>query len=91
MPFDWDPNKAQANLWKHRISFEEAVTVFGDPNLIFTLDLEHSYGEEREWAIGETENGNILVVVFTMRKDDIRIISARPATQKEINRYESGI
>ena len=83
MPFEWDPNKAQTNLWKHRISFEEAATIFGDP--------EHSYGEEREWAIGETENGMVLVVVFTMREDEIRIISARPATKQEINRYESGI
>ena len=91
MPFEWDPNKAQTNLWKHRISFEEAATIFGDPNLMFTIDPEHSYGEEREWAIGETENGMVLVVVFTMREDEIRIISARPATKQEINRYESGI
>ena len=91
MSFQWDPSKAQTNLWKHRISFEEAVTIFGDPHLMFTVDPEHSYGEEREWAIGETDKGSILVVVFTMREDEIRIISARPATKQEINRYESGI
>ena len=58
---------------------------------MFTVDPEHSYGEERAWAIGETEKGSILVVVFTMHEDEIRIISARPATKQEINRYESGI
>jgi uncharacterized protein len=90
MPFEWDPEKARSNWWKHQITFEEAITIFADPNLRFAPDPEHSYGEEREWAIGETEEGAVLVVVFTMREDEIRIISARPATQKEIRRYESG-
>ena len=48
MSFQWDPSKAQANLWKHRVSFEEAVTIFGDPHLMFTVGPEHSYGEEIE-------------------------------------------
>jgi uncharacterized protein len=90
MPFQWDSDKAESNVWKHRISFEIAITVFGDSRLLFTADLKHSDGEEREWAIGEAETGQVVVVVFTMRQDDIRIISARPATKQEISRYESG-
>jgi len=90
MSFEWDSNKARSNWWKHQITFEEAITIFADPNLQFAPDPEHSDQEEREWAIGETEQGIILVVVFTMREDEIRVISARPATQKEIRRYESG-
>lgn len=91
MYFEWDDNKAKSNDWKHGITFEEAVSVFADPNLLFTEDYKHSYGEEREWAIGEAENGSILVVVFTMRDDCIRIISARNATKREWQQYESGI
>jgi uncharacterized protein len=58
--------------------------------LIFTNDPTHSQGEEREWAIGQIETGQIVVVIFTMRQDDIRIISARYATSQEIARYDSG-
>jgi uncharacterized protein len=91
MRFEWDENKAESNFWKHGIQFEEAVTVFADPYLIFTEDSSHSQGEEREWAIGEMEDGSIVVVVFTMRGERIRIISARKATNRECQQYESGI
>lgn len=91
MWFTWDDNKAEANALKHGITFEEAVTVFADPYLQFTEDTKHSQGEEREWAIGETENGSIVIVVFTMRGEQIRIISARKATKQECQRYESGV
>ena len=91
MRFIWDDNKAQSNFVKHGIRFEEAVTVFGDPYLMFTEDSQHSRGEEREWAIGEAENGGIMVVVFTMREEQIRIISARMATKRERQKYEEGI
>ncbi|MEH2321234.1 BrnT family toxin [Nostoc sp.] len=67
------------------------MTIFADPDLLFTEDSKHSQGEEREWAMGETENGSIIVVVFTMRSEQIRIISARKATKRECQRYESGI
>jgi uncharacterized protein len=86
--FEWDDNKAESNAVKHGITFEEAVTVFDDPDLLFTQDSQHSQGEEREWAIGATENGSIVVVVFTMRDKQIRIISARIATKREYQRYE---
>ncbi len=91
MCFEWDENKAESNFLKHGIQFEEAVTVFADPYLLFTEDSSNSQGEEREWAIGETEDGSIVVVVFTMRGERIRIISARKATKRECQQYESGI
>lgn len=91
MRFEWDNNKADSNALKHGITFEEAVTVFADPYLLFTEDSRHSQREEREWAIGEAENGSVVVVVFTMRGERIRIISARKATKRECQRYESGI
>lgn len=91
MRFEWDDNKATSNFLKHGITFQEAVTVFADPYLLFTEDSQYSQGEEREWAIGEAENGSIVVVVFTMRSERIRIISARKATKRECHQYESGI
>jgi hypothetical protein len=91
MEFEWDEDKAESNFLKHGIAFEEAVTVFADPYLLFTEDSKHSQQEEREWAIGEAENGSLIVVIFTMRDDKIRIISARKATKMERKRYEEGI
>ncbi len=91
MQFEWDENKAESNWLKHNITFEEAVTVFADPYLLFTEDSQHSEQEERQWAMGEGENGLMLVIVFTMRGEQIRIISARKATKTERKRYEEGI
>jgi uncharacterized protein len=79
MRFIWDDNKAESNALKHGFTFEEAVTVFADPYLQFTEDSQHSQGEAREWAIGEAENGEIVVVVFTMRGQQIRIIPIDPS------------
>jgi uncharacterized protein len=76
---------------KHGITFEEAVTVFADPRLLFTEDFPNSQGEKREWAIGVTENGLVAVVVFTMRGENIRIVSARMATKREWQEYGQGI
>jgi uncharacterized protein len=91
MRFIWDDNKAESNALKHGITFEEVVTVFADPYLQFTENSQHSQEEAREWAIGEAENGAIVVVVFTMWGQQMRIISARRATKRECQRYESGI
>jgi uncharacterized protein len=91
MQFEWDEGKAKTNATKHGLTFEEALTAFADPYLLFTEDTKHSGEEERQWAIGEMENGSIVVVIFTMRDENIRIISARPATKREIQEYESGI
>jgi uncharacterized protein len=91
MHFEGDDNKAESNFFKHGLTFEEAVTVFADPYLLFTEDFKHSVQEEREWAISEAENGSIIVVTFTMRGEQIRIINARNATRIERKRYEEGI
>ncbi|PSF38178.1 hypothetical protein C7H19_06815 [Aphanothece hegewaldii CCALA 016] len=91
MRFDWDNIKDESNFLKHGIRFVDAVTVFADPFLLFTEDFKHSQYEEREWAIGEMENGSIVVVVFTIRDEIIRIISARKATKKERKQYEERI
>lgn len=91
MKFDWDENKAKSNFLKHGITFNDAVTVFADPYLLFTEDTQHSEREEREWAMGEAENGTILVVFFSVRKETFRIISARKATKRECKKYEQGI
>jgi uncharacterized protein len=91
MRFEWDDNKAESNLLRHGITFEEAVTVFADPYLLLTEDSKHSEQEEREWAMGEAENGSMIVVVFTMRGEQIRIMSARKATKIERKKYEEGI
>jgi len=91
MRFEWDKNKAESNFLKHGITFEEAVTIFADPYLLFTKGSKHSEQEEREWAIGESESVSMLVIVFTMRGENIRIISARKATKRERKSYEEGI
>jgi uncharacterized protein len=91
MCFEWDDNKAKSNAVKHGITFKEAITAFADPALLFTEDSIHSWEEEREWAIGATENGLVVVIVFTMRGQRIRVISARLATNKERQEYESRI
>jgi uncharacterized protein len=91
MRFEWDDNKAESNFLRHGITFEEAATVFADPYLLLTEDSKHSEQEEREWAIGEAENGLTLIVVFTMRSEQIRIISARKSTKIERKKYEEGI
>lgn len=82
MRFDWDENKAESNFHKHGITFDNAVTIFADPYLLFTEDVKHSEEEEREWGIGESENGLIIVVVFTVRGDTFRIISAVKSNKK---------
>lgn len=86
MTFEWDENKNNSNKKKHGISFETAVRVFLDPNVIVVPDPELS--KERWDAIGFV--GSLLFVVYAERDDDkIRIISARKATKEEINGYKN--
>ena len=89
--FEWDPNKAKSNLDKHKVSFDEASTVFKDPLSITGDDPLHSADEECFILIGMSHKNRILVVVHTERVDNIRIISARKATRKEKNYYESNV
>ena len=86
--FEWDIKKAERNIERHGISFKEASTIFSDPLSDFFYDPDHSDDEDRFLAIGLSEFGNILVVVFTEKNDIIRIISARKVTKKEQKHYE---
>lgn len=90
--FSWDARKALSNLKKHGVSFEEAATVFSDPEALDWEDPEHSEFEWRSRRLGASITGKILVVAYTPRrlkdgKEIIRIISARRATQKERQAY----
>lgn len=89
MDFKWDPEKAALNRRKHRVSFEEAVTVFYDPLSATFDDAEHSTGEQRLITIGFSSQGRLLVVSHTERGDALRIISARRATAHERKRHEN--
>lgn len=91
--FEWDENKARENLRKHKVSFEEAKTVFNDPLLITFLDEYHSKTEERYISIGIAASNRLLLVVHTEHEETekailIRIISCRKATVVERRTYE---
>ena len=90
MRFSWDGAKAIANVAKHRVSFQEAATVFGDPLAITYPDPDHSIGEERYITFGRSARGRLLVVGHAERHDRLRVISARPATRRERKIYEEG-
>jgi uncharacterized DUF497 family protein len=86
MNYQWDVTKARSNYKKHRVKFSDAVSVFSDTWAI-TIEDEVR-GEERFIVLGIDAFGRILVIVFTLRDKEIRIISARKATRKEIRQYE---
>ena len=89
--FEWDPNKAEANLVKHEISFEEAMTVFADPLARIFPDEEHSVDELREIIIGHSVGQQLVLVNFTSIDDRVRIFSARKATRRERKDYEENV
>jgi uncharacterized protein len=89
MQFEWDPRKAKLNQRKHRVSFEEAVTVFYDPLSATFEDIEHSVGEQRLITVGFSSRGRLLFVSHTERGRALRIISARPATPRERKKHEN--
>jgi uncharacterized protein len=89
MKFTWDAKKEEENVRKHRVSFEEATTVFGDPLAGTIPDPEHSVGEPRFLTIGDSSNHRLIVVSHTEEGDNFRIISAREATTHERKTYES--
>ena len=87
MGYQWDPEKADLNFKKHGIDFADAVGVFED-EWALTIKQEIAKSEQRFASIGMDFVGQIIVVVYTYRGDDIRLISARPATKQERNVYE---
>lgn len=90
--FEWDPIKAEANIKKHKVSFEESTTVLRDPNALTIFDPDHGETEDRWLTIGISNNGKLLVVCHTYRQLDsntiaIRIVSSRKATKSESQQY----
>ncbi len=86
--FEWSPKKAEANLKKHGVSFEEATTVFSDLLSLTIPDPTHSTAENRFVISGYSDKQRQIVVFHTDRDDKIRIISARTATPSEKRKYE---
>ena len=91
MVYEWDPKKAKANLRKHRISFEEAASVFLDPLAVTYPDPDHSEAEFREITVGHSAKLGVIFVSHTQRADRIRIIGARKANARERKQYEESI
>jgi uncharacterized protein len=91
--FEWDPRKALSNLQKHRVSFDEAATVFMDALALTVYDTATSQGEERWFTLGFDTSGRLLAVAHTYEdigpgRGRVRIISAREATKRERRYYE---
>ncbi len=87
--FTWDPSKARANLKKHGVSIEEAVTVFYDPLAKVAHDPEHSDDEDRFLLVGYSQKNRLLIVihVYRERANTVRIVSARRATKREVRDF----
>jgi uncharacterized DUF497 family protein len=88
MEFEWDKDKAASNFKKHKVSFDEAATIFGDTLSSTFADPEHSLDEDRYITIGLSDRGRVLIVSHTDRPGRVRIISARVATRREREAYE---
>ena len=86
--FTWDPTKAASNFRKHGVSFEEALSVFGDPLARIHDDPNHAERGGREIIVGHSTRGRLLLVSFNERPGVIRLISARRATRHERQDYE---
>ena len=89
MQFEWNREKARKNLIKHKVSFDEAATVFGDPLAITIDDPDHSQEEQRFLTTGMTKRQRLIIVAHTDREGRVRIINAREVTPTERNQYES--
>lgn len=91
LEFEWDSKKGRANLSKHGVSFDEALTVFRDPLAQIFDDEDHSLQEHREIIIGQSAKGRLPLVCFTAKKEGVRIFSARKATRRERGDYEENV
>lgn len=90
MQFEWDEKKAAANLANHGVSFDEAITVFGDPLATTVRDERHSVEEDRFLTTGASREQRTLIVWHSDRGEVVRIIGAREATTRERRTYEAG-
>ena len=90
MEVNWDPLKARANLAKHRVAFDDAELVLSDP-LGLTREDPDARGEERFVTVGADALGRILAVVYAYHDEELRLISARPATRRETDAYAQRI
>lgn len=88
--FEWDQEKAARNVVKHGVSFDEAVSVFGDTLALTFSDTDHSESEDRGRTYGLSNKSRLLVVIHTERRNNVRIISARKATRYEKSIYQNG-
>lgn len=88
MKFEWNTKKAAENRKKHKVDFDEATTVFGDPLEVTMPDPDHSESEARFVSLGLSARNRILVVAYTEREGIVRIIHARVAAPKERRGYE---
>ena len=86
--FEWDYEKEKKNIQKHRVSFHEASTVFGDPFSWTFPDTDHSITEDRYLTFGSSSDGTLLIISHTDRGNKIRLISARKMTRLERRYYE---
>lgn len=90
MLFEWSGDKARTNWLKHKVSFEEAKTVFDDPFYVDFYDPNHSDDEAHYLIVGKSNQSRLLIVSYTEREDLIRLISARELTRSERKAYEEG-
>jgi uncharacterized DUF497 family protein len=91
LTFEWDADKAEANVKKHGVSFEEGATAFQDPLARIHADPDHSGQEARAIPIGHSQRQRLLLVAFTDRRGRLRLISAREVTRRERRDYEESI
>ncbi len=90
MDFEWQASKADANVRKHGVGFEEASSVFANPLARIFDDPDHSADEAREIIVGHSSRQRLLIVSFTERDSRVRLVSARIATKRERHDYEQG-
>jgi uncharacterized DUF497 family protein len=89
--FEWDDGNADKNRRRHGVLGSECEEVFGGPPLLLAEDLAHSVTESRWFALGRTRTGRSLFVAFTIRRNRIRVVSARDMSRKERSTYEAAI
>lgn len=87
--FDWDEGNVLKNWVTHRVTAAECEQIFFNRPLVVAEDVGHSQAEGRLYALGQTDAGRLLLVVFTFRRNLIRVISARGMSKKEREEYEA--